>query len=102
MAGLNAFLAEHHTPVETLTLSTSSGGMGGANDADTGAGMQQGTGDHAGQQAAQSAGVDTSSSLPSSRAQLSEVGLSKVVWPAGSDESAPRAQWVGGHISVMA
>jgi len=97
MAGLNAFLAEHHTPVETLTLSTTSGGMESASDQGAGGGMHQGTGEQAGRQLAQSEG-----SLTSSHAQLSETALSKPVWPTGSDESAQRAQWVGGHISVMA
>jgi hypothetical protein len=97
MAGLNAFLAEHHTPVETLTLSTTGGGMESASDQGAGGGMHQGTGEQAGRQLAQSEG-----SLTSSHAQLSETALSKPVWPTGSDESAQRAQWVGGHISVMA
>jgi hypothetical protein len=97
MAGLNAFLAEHHTPVETLTLSTTSGGTESASDRGAGGGMQQGTGEQAGQQLAQGA-----ASLPSSSARLSEAALSKPVWPTGLDENTQRTQWVGGHISVMA
>jgi hypothetical protein len=97
MAGLNAFLVEQHTPVETLTLSTASGGAEFASDRNAGGGMQQGTGEQAGQQPAQSA-----ESLPPSRAQLTETAMSKPVWPTGLDDSAPRAPWVGGHISVMA
>ncbi|MFZ1085277.1 MAG: hypothetical protein WAN35_09960, partial [Terracidiphilus sp.] len=98
MAGLNAFLVEHHTPVETLTLNTASGsGTGFANDPGTGGEMRQGTGEQAGQQSPQGAG-----SLPSSRVQLSGAALPEPVWPAGLDESAQRVQWVGGHISVMA
>jgi hypothetical protein len=103
MAGLNAFLAEHHTPVATLTLGTAdSGSTGFAGESGSGGGMQQGTGEQPGQQATQSAGLDSASNLTSSRAQLSETALSKPVWPTGSDESAQRTQWVGGHISVMA
>jgi hypothetical protein len=103
MAGLNTFLAEHHTPVETLTLSTNSGsGMGFAGESGSGGGMQQGTGEQPGQQATQSAGLDSASNLTSSRAQLSETALSKPVWPTGSNDNGQRTQWVGGHISVMA
>jgi hypothetical protein len=101
MAGLSSFLAEHHTPVETLTLS-SSGGMGGTSNQDAGGGMQQGAGDQAGQQAAQNARAESSSILPSSRATVAEAVLSKPVWQVGAEDGAMRAQWVGGHISVMA
>jgi hypothetical protein len=102
MAGLNAFLVEHRTPVETLTLTTSGGGTGSSSDGGAGAPMQQGSGDQTGRQAAQSAGADSLSGSASSRAHFPEGVLSKAARPAGLDESAPRAQWVGGHISVMA
>jgi hypothetical protein len=97
MAGLNAFLAEHHTPVETLTLSATGGGLESASNQGAGGGMQQGPGEQTGQQAAQS-----TESLPSGRAQFSAAALPNPAWPAGSDSGAQRSQWVGGHISVMA
>jgi hypothetical protein len=40
LAGLNAYLAEQHTPVETLTLAAASGG---GIETNTGQNMQQGT-----------------------------------------------------------
>ncbi len=57
MAGLKAFLVEHRTPVETLTLTTSGGGTDSSSDGGAGAPMQQGAGDQTGRQAAQSAGA---------------------------------------------
>jgi hypothetical protein len=102
MAGLNAFLTEHHTPVETLTLTTSGGGTGFSSGQETGSGMQQGTGNQAGEDAAQNARAETLSMTPSSGAPISEAALTKPVWQPGTDDSAMRAQWMGGHISVMA
>ena len=56
LTGLNTYLSEHHTPVETLTLSAPEGGGAGMGSGQgAGAGTQQG----AGQQSAQNA--DTSS-----------------------------------------
>jgi hypothetical protein len=97
MAGINAFLAEHHTPVETLTLSTTGGGAEGFSDRGSSGGMQQRSGEQTGDQLAESAG-----SFSSSRAPLPEAALSNPAWPAGFSDSAQQAQWVGGHISVMA
>jgi hypothetical protein len=97
MAGLNEFLNEHRTPVETLTLSTAGGGTESANDRGAGGGMQQGTGDQTGHQLAQSAG-----SMATSRAPVAEAASLNSPWPTGVNDSAQQTQWVGGHISVMA
>ena len=48
LAGLNAYLAEHHTPVETLTVAV--GREAGSLGQDTGQTMQQGTGHGSGQE----------------------------------------------------
>jgi hypothetical protein len=107
LAGLNAYLAEHHTQVETLTVTApESRPTGMAGDRGAGQEMQQGsgqqTGQQSGQQPAQGAGTGSPSSLSSS---------SKT--PARADSAPPVFQSeVGGnaeseghgvtHISVMA
>jgi hypothetical protein len=95
MAGLNTFLAEHHTPVETLTLtSMQGGGTRLSGDQGTDRNMQQG----AGQETAQGAEAGFQSGASPDRAMLSAAPS----WSAGSMENATAGQVVGGHISVMA
>jgi hypothetical protein len=100
LTGLNAYLDEHHTPVETLTLTAPEGGWSGLGSGQgTGEGMQQG----AGQQTAQGADASTQSG------QYSEPVIQP---PAASAElpaffgdmngSTQPTNLDGYHISVMA
>ena len=95
LAGLNAYLAENHTPVETLTLtSPDSGSSGLGSGKGSGDGMQQGTGHETGQGATQ--GAD-------SREQFASSATPELpVWFAGRDGSAQTARLEGNHISVIA
>jgi hypothetical protein len=95
MAGLNAYLAERHTPVESLTLAASQGESSGAGS-DRGAegGMQQG----AGQQSGQGADTSSSSGLPIERSAAADLPAPSV-WQEGSAQAATPG---GVHISVMA
>jgi hypothetical protein len=96
MAGLNAYLAEHHTPVETLTLSGPEGGWTGSKS-DTGGDMQQG----AGQDRAQGgdAGVSAGSTQSASGSTTAQEAPAQL---AGIDASAQFSRPGGAHISVMA
>jgi hypothetical protein len=102
LAGLNAYLDEHHTSVETLTVTapeSGSAGLGGNSGA--GGGMQQGAGQQTGQETVQSA-VAGSPSF-SSHAATQTVNDAEIPalsgWPG---ESAQAAIPGGSHISVMA
>jgi hypothetical protein len=91
MAGLNAFLAEHHTQVDTLTLTTPAGGWAGGTTGEQGTGGQTG-----GQQARE--GTDSTESPPSlARNETAESGL-----PGSSSGSGTAVIPAGAHISVMA
>jgi hypothetical protein len=100
IAGLNAYLSEHHTPVDTLTLSApESWGTGMGGNSGTGDGMQQGAGQQAGEQTAMGAEIGPSSGLNDA------VSLPGNVLPAsfeGLDASAQAGTQRGTHISVMA
>jgi hypothetical protein len=98
LAGLNAYLTEHHTPVETLTLTTpDSNWTGPDSDQRQGQNMQQG----AGQQTRQDADSGSqSSSSGNSLAQSATSGAA--VFQRGFDGSAAPAGAGGIHISVMA
>jgi hypothetical protein len=104
LAGLNAYLAERHTPVETLTLTAPESGWAGmGSDKGAGEGMQQGAGQHTGQGTAQGAdaGFQSGPSLDSSiqsPATLPEL----LAFSGGLDASAQTAGQGGIHISVMA
>lgn len=101
LAGLNAYLAEHHTPVETLTLTSSQGGWSGSgSDTGAGQGMQQGTGQQAGQQTEQSAGSSFSTSSDRATPSTTEGALPS--WSAGRNGSVEAATPEGAHISVVA
>jgi hypothetical protein len=95
LAGLSAYLAEHHTPVETLTLTSPEDGSSGLGSGKgSGDGMQQGTGHETGQGATQ--GAD-------SREQFASSATPELpVWSVGRDGSAQTATQDGNHISVMA
>lgn len=115
MEGLSAYLADHHTPVETLTLSSPQSGWSGmGGQAGSGQGMQQDSGEQgAGQQAAQQAGqgVDSGfrtspvSSPVSSPVQLASGAAATAelaAWPGGLDAGAQAGTSGGAYISVMA
>ena len=95
MAGLSAYLAEHHTPVETLTLTSpesSSAGLGSGTGA--GDGRQQGTGQETSQGATQ--GSD-------SREQFASQTAPEVpVWTAARGGGVQATGLEGHQISVMA
>jgi hypothetical protein len=104
MAGLNSYLNEHRSPVDTVTLSAPEGRTIG-NATDQGGGMQQGSGQHTGQNAAQDAGQG-SSSAPQSIASVS-TRASAVAAPvqASTSTSADQSAEInstGVHISVVA
>jgi hypothetical protein len=100
LSGLNTYLAEHHTPVETLTLTTPEGGWSGLGSGrGAGEGMQQG----AGQETAQ--GADVSSPSGPHADSLNQSPAASLELPAffgDMDGSAQAASQGGYHISVMA
>jgi hypothetical protein len=114
MTGLSAYLAEHRTPVDTLTLSSSGGGSagsgwsGGASGSGQGAGdqMQQGTG----QQSEQKSGQETVQGVTAGFLSSSSAGSTALAAAASqssaksgrSDGSAYAATSGGIHISVVA
>jgi len=109
LAGLNTYLAEHQTPVQTLTLSSSASGLpgsgwaGGGMDGSgggQGAGqqMQQGTG----QQPEQDTAVGFLSISPAVSTARAAAASPSSVWSGPSDGSGYAATSAGGHISVVA
>jgi len=99
LAGLNAYLAEHHTQVETLTVATPESrpaDMAGDRQ------MQQGAGQHAGQQTAQGAGSGSSPSPSSSSNVRVSADSGSTVTQGGAGGSAEIEGRKGMHISVMA
>jgi hypothetical protein len=110
MAGLNAYLADHHTPVESLTLTSSDGGRSGSDAGTAGQSMQQGAGQQSGQQSGQGAGQGTGqdvdlrlqvSTFPERSIQSTlSSGLSSEI--LAMNESALSTGQGGLHISVMA
>jgi len=103
MAGLNTYLTEHRTPVESLTLAApESRWIGQGADQETNQGMQQGTGQNSGQEAGQGAYAAPQSA--------SQAGTQAIAAAASSDASAlaqgpdaiAEARREGVHISVMA
>jgi hypothetical protein len=104
MPGLNAYLAEHHTAVETLTLTSSeSGWTGMSSDKGAGDGMQQGAGQQTGQEMAQGtyAGFQSSPSQDSS-IQSSAALPELLAFTGGLNGNTQTAGHGGIHISVMA
>jgi hypothetical protein len=100
MEGLNAYLAEHHTPVESLTMAApedrrTEAGM----DQNAGQSMNQGTGQDAGQDAA--SGQQSSSNTGTQL--MSTAGSREVRTQTGKVDATASAEIArGGHISVMA
>ncbi|MGA2889676.1 MAG: hypothetical protein ABSE51_16635 [Terracidiphilus sp.] len=97
--GLNSYLAEHRTPVETLTLTApESGWSGGGSGQGTGQQMQQG----AGQQTGQETGQGTDGGSQSGQSQ--ELSIAASESRASSERMDGGAQVVAGglHISVVA
>lgn len=95
LAGLNAYLVEHHTPVETLTLSSpASGWTALGNGQGSGDGMQQGPEHQTGQETTQTteSGVRFA---PSTTPELP-------VLSARRDGDALAGRMEGNHISVIA
>jgi hypothetical protein len=108
LAGLNAYLAEHHTPVETLTLSLPEsegaelgGGQSAGQGAEQGAGQgtQPGSGQQTGQEPAQGAesGSPSVAAMHSTALPAASAGLL-----GGLHGSTPAGRPGGVHISVMA
>ena len=100
LAGLNAYLAEHHTPVETLTLQTPLGGWPGPG---SGQGAEQGMQQGTGQETAQSADASSTSGLYSDTStQSPSASLELPALFGDMDESTQAAGLGSYHISVMA
>jgi hypothetical protein len=96
LAGLSAYLAEHHTQVETLTLSSSESGWTTLDSGKgSGDGMQQGSGHQTGQEKTQGADSGAHVVASSTTAELP-------VWSVGRDGNAQAVRLEGNHISVMA
>jgi hypothetical protein len=97
---LNAYLVEHHTPVETLTLTAPESGWSGLGSGQgTGEGMQQG----AGQQTSQGTDASLSSaSNPESVIQSPAPSLEPPAFFGDMNGSVQAAIRGGFHISVMA
>lgn len=97
LAGLNAYLADHHAAVESLTITApNSGSSGFSSDQGAGQGMQQGAGQqNSGAESGFQSGAYTSSASTSS---VTSSGASPAVW----EGNAQPAGLASGHISVMA
>jgi hypothetical protein len=99
LAGLNAYLAEHHTPVETLTMAAPESGSSGLSGQGTGEGTQQG----AGQQSAQGADTSTPSGQYSDPViQSPAISTESPAFLGNMNGSTQSASMDGIHISVIA
>jgi hypothetical protein len=104
MAGLNAYLAEHHTAVETLTLTSSENGWTGtSSDRGAGDGTQQGAGQQTGQETAQGTNVGIQSGPFQDSSIQSQTALPELSAFTGELNGSTQTSGLGGiHISVMA
>jgi hypothetical protein len=103
MAGLNAYIAEHHTQVESVTLSTPEGGWTGlGSDKGPSEGMQQGRGEQSGQEAAQSSGSRSQSSSTQSFGDQSPAVTGQPASTVDLNTGALPGRPGAVHISVMA
>lgn len=112
MAGLNAYLADHHTPVETLTLSSPQGGSqaaaagsggGQSSGQNAGQGMQQGSGQQQGQGSSQGAYAVAQSNPSPERATYSTAASQLAPWTSRLDSgAAPGSTGSGTRISLIA
>lgn len=96
LAGLNAYLTEHNTPVETLTLTAPDSGWTGLGSGQ-GQNMQHGAGQQTGQNADSS-----SQSNPPGNSMTQPAASEAAVFQSGLDGSAVAAGAGGVHVSVMA
>jgi hypothetical protein len=98
IAGLNAYLTEHHTPVDSLTLSASASGWSGTgSNQSAGQETQQGTGQQSGQ------GSEAASTTGTSVESLSRTAVSsQQTTSAWLESGAIATAGEGMHISVMA
>jgi hypothetical protein len=100
LAGLNTYLTEHHTPVESLTLASPEHGWSGpGQETGGGQGTHQGAGHQASQQPGQSPRTETQSSESSGPEILptaSSAGARRMEGPMESGRPGSV------HISVMA
>ena len=103
LAELNAYLAEHHKAVETVTVtSPESGGQGLGSGQGAGAETQHGTGQQSGQQTRQDSSANYPVNVTSIRSDSSLAEPEPPAAFAGLERGAQRS-WAGGnHISVMA
>lgn len=95
LAGLNTYLADHHTPVETLTLDSPESRWAGQ-------GMEQGTGQQAGQGAGQGDSRGQEAGYSSVATGSTESSLDAGPATGGVDLTALAAPPGGVYISVMA
>jgi hypothetical protein len=112
LAGLNAFLAERHSSVDTVTVTapeggwaTSTGSSGSGGDQGAGGAMQQGAGQQqAGQQAADQQTTPDFAAQTGSTTSRAAAGstVEAAAIPAEVDRGATLADSQGRHISVMA
>jgi hypothetical protein len=100
LAGLNAYLAEQHTPVESLTLvAPESRSAEAGMDQSASQGMYQGAGQNSGQGGYAEPQSNTPASSPANTAAV----LQEISVPAGGLDATGHAATPGGvHISVMA
>jgi hypothetical protein len=104
MAGLNAYLAEHHLPVGTLTLTSSeSGWTGMSGNKGAGDGMQQGAGQQTGQETEQGTYVGFQSGSSRDSSSQSPATLPELSAFSGGQGGGAQTVGAGGiHISVVA
>jgi hypothetical protein len=96
LAGLNTYLDEHHTPVESLTVATPD-----SQSAGTGQGMYQGAGQQGGQES--QTGAQSQSGSLSVSSQSRATASSEVSTVVGVAESSVQSVLAASaHISVMA
>jgi hypothetical protein len=100
LAGLNAYLAEQHTPVATLTLATTGGG---GIETSSSQSMQQGAGQNLGQDAERNTPAQSQSSSPPGTATIPAAAALGAEAESGKfDAVAYTGEMRGKHISVMA
>jgi hypothetical protein len=99
MAGLNAYLVEQHTPVETLTVAAPENRAVPSGMDQTGSqGMHQGAGHNPGHSNHSEAPMNTGPGISAATAPASSIEAS----PAGNQDAGASAPGSGGlHISVM-
>ncbi len=104
MAGLNAYLGEHHTPVETLTLAVPESRVGEfSTDTSAGQLMQSGNGQGMGQDTGQGGRADQQVSTDTSPPASATVTITELPAQAELQDRTSQPSTSGGlHISVMA